>query len=62
MNAKQVDGADWAVIVGVVLLGAALWLWLGWAALLGFVGAVLVVVGLVAATGMSDGGSPGRRG
>lgn len=39
--------ADVLVLVGLVLLGAALWLAWGWPAALAFAGTVLVAVGLV---------------
>lgn len=46
---KMVDAADWMVVLGVTLLGAALYLWLGLAALLGYLGALLVAAGLAVA-------------
>lgn len=42
--------ADVLVLAGLVLLAVALWLWLGLAALLGYVGTVCIVVGVVVAT------------
>lgn len=43
------DWEDVLTVVGVVCLAVAMWLSLGWPGLLGFVGAVLIVVGVVAA-------------
>lgn len=44
-----VDGGDWLVLAGLLLLGAALGLWFGWPAVLAYVGAVMVIVGLAVA-------------
>ncbi len=43
------DGGDWLVLVGLGLVGAALGLWFGWAAVLAYLGTVLVIVGLAVA-------------
>ncbi len=45
----KLDLADIVAIVGVVCLAVAVWLAMGLPGLLGFVGAVLIVVGVVAA-------------
>ena len=41
--------ADVLVLAGFVLLAAALWLWFGVAALLGYIGTALIVVGVLVA-------------
>ena len=41
--------SDALVIIGLAIIGAALWLAVGWVALLGYVGTVALVVGLVLA-------------
>lgn len=38
--------ADALVLLGLVLLGVALWLWLGIAPTLGYAGVVLLLIGL----------------
>ncbi len=43
------DLFDWLVIVGIGILGLALWLVWGWVAVLAYVGVLAVVVGLVGA-------------
>lgn len=45
----DLDWDDWLVLVGVVCLAVAVWISMGWPGLLGFVGAVAIVVGVVAA-------------
>jgi len=41
--------ADVLVLVGLAALGAAIWLWLGAPALLGYAGTALIVIGLTLA-------------
>ena len=43
------DRIDAVTLLGVLLLGAALYLWLGLAALLGYAGVVLLILGGAAA-------------
>lgn len=43
------DLFDWLVIVGIGILGLALWLVWGWVAVLAYVGVLAMVVGLVGA-------------
>jgi len=43
------DLFDWLVIIGVLLIGLAVWLAVGWPGLVGYAGGLLVVVGLVGA-------------
>ena len=57
------DWEDVLTMVGVVCLAVAVWLAMGWPGLLGFVGAVLIVVGVVAARQERvDGQQPKRMG
>lgn len=42
---KQVDWAETMVLVGLGLVGASVYLWFGWPALVAYVGAVLLIVG-----------------
>jgi hypothetical protein len=44
-----VDAADWLVLLGLVLVAAALYLWWGLPAALVFAGTVLLIVGLAVA-------------
>lgn len=44
-----VGDEDWLVLGGIVLLAAALWMWFGLAAVLAFIGTVLVIMGLIVA-------------
>ena len=43
------DYTDLLVLLGVVLLGYAVWASAGWPGLLGYVGALLIVVGVALA-------------
>lgn len=44
---QGMGGADWLVVLGLVLIGLAVLLAFGWAALLAYIGTVLVVLGLL---------------
>lgn len=54
------DGSDLLVVVGLVLVGGALWLWFGVPASLAYAGTVLVIVGLALALREGQ-GTRGRR-
>jgi hypothetical protein len=43
------DLFDWLVIIGVLLMGLAVWLVASWPGLVGYGGGLLVVVGIVGA-------------
>ncbi|HMR01751.1 MAG TPA: hypothetical protein PKA43_00105 [Candidatus Competibacter phosphatis] len=49
MTLKNFDLSDVLVIVGVLCLAGAVWVALGWVAVLAFLGAVMLVVGLALA-------------
>lgn len=42
----QIGSAEVLVIIGVLLVGAAVWLWAGVAAVLAYAGTVAIVLGL----------------
>lgn len=46
---RQIGLAETAVVVGLLLLGTAVWLWHGTPALLAFAGMVAILVGLALA-------------
>lgn len=45
----EVDWSDLLIILGVLCLAGAVWLALGWVGMLAFLGALLLLVGLVMA-------------
>lgn len=49
VNGPWADAADSLVLLGVLLLGLALWMWLGAAAVVAYVGTVALVLGLALA-------------
>ena len=57
MRLSRETVGELVAVLGVVLLGCGVYLWLGLAATLGYAGAVLVVygVGLALTTGQSEG-------
>jgi hypothetical protein len=54
------DAYDWLVVVGLILLGVALWLAWGWVAALAYAGTVLLAAGVMGAAIKQQGGSAKR--
>jgi len=46
---KSVGTADWLVLLGLLLIGAALWFLVGWAGVLAWCGFLLLSVGVAEA-------------
>ena len=63
MAIKRPNGIELAeilLLLGLILLGAALWQWFGWAAVAAYVGAICIVVGL--GFGYLDGQKQAKKG